>query len=1003
MASHTKTPSKATDGDPENPQSMVIASLRSQVSDLLTQVTQLNGKLVQSYDRISDLEDNLHMTESAQRAATLKISALELERTEHLAALNTGLLVEKANVTSELNRLMERATEEAAKRGIAESAKQEIESDLDDLSAELFARANSMVVEARLAQARSERRVQEAEAGLKGAEEAVRAMQEHMQALRDEKERANRAMDKGKWVTKPGSIERPMRLLNTHAPYMEFIAFVSHLRQLRPTTPQPPPIASLLPLPFIARLIAEDSDPTLRLDAAPALNWLTRRTVTAAIHASQLTVEPVPISALSAQYPDLHAATCALCGRHVLSSSSSSPSPPPYTATPAQVLSTAISATSWRPSFLKSASPSSPPPLPVRNHSSQHIHSPTPSIATSGSFYPPSTSTPPPTPPLPSTELPRLHGDEPETIYVFRLQTQTPSTLSTPTHQSFAHPHMSSTSTSLVTPSRTPTLSSSTSQSSMVYPLCTSGWCLARLRTTCELWRFIRVGIVSSVWEEEVSPTPITSPPNVNGSILSSITSSSKPPVPPRRRGLNIGVGKLFGMATNALSSKATSATSPLKSPAAPPAPSKDKSTLTPPPPLPRRNDNRDKMREARANRERAASLAQQNEPEPEKVVESESPVKEEEELAPAPAPAPADTPTSTDPVQTALPRSPVEMIFDHDEEHEREERSKVEKMKVEESVVEEKKDGDEKVEETKKEDQVEQEEKEDTLDQNENGEDKESEEEKKEEDKEDKEEQKENKRDSVVIPSTPTKPKRDSITASAIPSTPTKRDSIIPSTPTKRDSITIPSTPTALGDHETRTGSPAPPPVPRRAARRAAPVPPGSPAPMETKPADAAKDAAPKPETSKEGEAEAPGEKDADAEVSKVEVVETESQAEPMTVSQEVSAEASKVESQAEPVSQEVVAEEDEEKTDETQVLAATSIPPSLPARRPVPPPLPARERQSPEEIQSLSVKSAETTFSNDENPGQYVGDATWEERTWRNLTRLREDMFYARIGCVR
>jgi len=31
------------------------------------------------------------------------------------------------------------------------------------------------------------------------------------------------------------------------------------------------------------------------------------------------------------------------------------------------------------------------------------------------------------------------------------------------------------------------------------------------------------------------------------------------------------------------------------------------------------------------------------------------------------------------------------------------------------------------------------------------------------------------------------------------------------------------------------------------------------------------------------------------------------------------------------------------------------------------------------------------------------WVGDATWEERTWKELVRLREEMFWARIGGVR
>jgi Rab guanine nucleotide exchange factor SEC2 len=40
----------------------------------------------------------------------------------------------------------------------------------------------------------------------------------------------------------------------------------------------------------------------------------------------------------------------------------------------------------------------------------------------------------------------------------------------------------------------------------------------------------------------------------------------------------------------------------------------------------------------------------------------------------------------------------------------------------------------------------------------------------------------------------------------------------------------------------------------------------------------------------------------------------------------------------------------------------------------------------------------TAEPEYAPDGMP--YVGDATWEERTWKELTRLREDMFWARLG---
>ena len=41
---------------------------------------------------------------------------------------------------------------------------------------------------------------------------------------------------------------------------------------------------------------------------------------------------------------------------------------------------------------------------------------------------------------------------------------------------------------------------------------------------------------------------------------------------------------------------------------------------------------------------------------------------------------------------------------------------------------------------------------------------------------------------------------------------------------------------------------------------------------------------------------------------------------------------------------------------------------------------------------------EDSQPIFAPDGTP--YVGDGTWEERTWKELTRLREDMFWARMG---
>lgn len=268
LAPTVDTPSRQRQNSVDkDAQEMVITSLRAQVQDLFSQVSELNNKLVKSYDRVSDLEDDLHVASANVRSSSVKISQLELERTQHLSALNTGLLVEKSHVTTELNRLMEKATEEAAQRGQAESARMAIEKDLDDLSATLFGQANSMVAEARYDKHLSERKVEDAERALKSAEEAVQLMQTQMQALQADKEEAQQkthemelVVGKGKWIaTGDDDPAISWHLINTHAPYQEYLSLIAHLRVLHPTSLSPPAMTTLLQLPLLSRLLTEDS------------------------------------------------------------------------------------------------------------------------------------------------------------------------------------------------------------------------------------------------------------------------------------------------------------------------------------------------------------------------------------------------------------------------------------------------------------------------------------------------------------------------------------------------------------------------------------------------------------------------------------------------------------------------------------------------------------------------------------------------------------------------
>ncbi|KAL2831217.1 hypothetical protein BDW59DRAFT_8643 [Aspergillus cavernicola] len=73
----------------------------------------------------------------------------------------------------------------------------------------------------------------------------------------------------------------------------------------------PQPASSSIPLKdtrFYKRVLMEDIEPTLRLDAAPGISWLTRRTVMSGICEGSLVVEPMPPTVRKYEFP------CSLCG-----------------------------------------------------------------------------------------------------------------------------------------------------------------------------------------------------------------------------------------------------------------------------------------------------------------------------------------------------------------------------------------------------------------------------------------------------------------------------------------------------------------------------------------------------------------------------------------------------------------------------------------------------------------------------------------------------------------
>jgi hypothetical protein len=83
--------------DGDSPSFVLVASLRSEITDLTHQVTSLNTKLVSSYTRIGDLEDDLHERVGEETRARQKISALETDKSTWEQEISGGGWVERVS------------------------------------------------------------------------------------------------------------------------------------------------------------------------------------------------------------------------------------------------------------------------------------------------------------------------------------------------------------------------------------------------------------------------------------------------------------------------------------------------------------------------------------------------------------------------------------------------------------------------------------------------------------------------------------------------------------------------------------------------------------------------------------------------------------------------------------------------------------------------------------------------------------------------------------------
>ena len=430
-----------------------------------------------------------------------------------------------------------------------------------------------------------------------------------------------------------------------------------------------------------------------------------------------------------------------------------------------------------------------------------------------------------------------------------------------------------------------------------MYPLCTSGWCLNRLRTTCNLWAFVRTGVMEKVWEEgslvasrrtSVGETSSQSEPEKQQE-----NSAPPPSIPPSRgrfgklweRASSLGVGVVEKISTTEPEKTRKDEEDAKKLPSPPPEPEEP-----PPkrfvPPLP-------------PARTRASVPLQQ----PRDQNQAEAPAPPAEELAPR----------------------DDGVLFEHDQhDHpqpaEPSPRPATSPVKHSEPVVEKPKPP-------------------------------------------------------VLPPRAPRHPPTD-IVRPRTPSTIPLPDSL-PSTPTTKAErrTSLPPTSTTLDPGRSSSPAPgtggAPPPIPRRAPARVRPVSSRPSTPLNQPPVNS-------PEK-KEG-----------SEDSGVPPSITANEPANPTVEETVPPPVVEPVSRPEPEITKPIFTTENEKSDVEAIQIAK-----------VSSPITAAEGSADSPVDEIQLTGGDGSgFIGNQN---LVGDKLWQEKTWKEVVRLREEMFYARMGIVR
>lgn len=145
--------------------------------DLSNEVAALSTKLINAINHQTNLDDNLQATRHDLVVARNRIQELEAKVNQHEEQVSKGVLVPRTETDAAMARVRSSLAEERQLRSTAEKQKKGVEQEIENLTASLFEEANTMVSQAR-------RENEQLRGQLKDSETLRTVLQEQLQDLK---------------------------------------------------------------------------------------------------------------------------------------------------------------------------------------------------------------------------------------------------------------------------------------------------------------------------------------------------------------------------------------------------------------------------------------------------------------------------------------------------------------------------------------------------------------------------------------------------------------------------------------------------------------------------------------------------------------------------------------------------------------------------------------------------------------------------------------------------